>query len=127
MMAVLPFAVLYGATLAALAFSILSFFRAQWLARAAELRAEGRRAEYESALDALRLELNACAGQLRDLQQQPACPAPPGGGLNLSKRSQALRLHRRGESAQQIAAALHIPQQEVDLLLKVHRVVIGSL
>jgi hypothetical protein len=36
-------------------------------------------------------------------------------------------MHRRGDSADQIATALEIPLQEVDLLLKVHRIVISSM
>jgi hypothetical protein len=41
-------------------------------------------------------------------------------GLNLTKRAQALRMHRRGESVPTIAAALQSPHNEIDLLLKVH-------
>jgi hypothetical protein len=44
-------------------------------------------------------------------------------GINLSRRSQALRLHRRGETPEQIASSLGVPTGEVRLLLKVHRVV----
>ena len=51
----------------------------------------------------------------------------PKHGLNLSKRSHALRMHRRGEGAEQIAAALELPRQEVDLLLKVHRIIISNV
>jgi hypothetical protein len=40
--------------------------------------------------------------------------------LNLTKRAQALRMHRRGESVPTIAAALQSPHNEIDLLLKVH-------
>jgi len=36
-------------------------------------------------------------------------------------------VYRRGEPPDQIAAALDLPLQEVDLLLKVHRVVIRNL
>ena len=56
-----------------------------------------------------------------------AVPAIPKAGLNLSKRSQALRMHRRGDPSDQIAAALDIPLQEVDLLMKVHKIVIGCI
>lgn len=42
-------------------------------------------------------------------------------GMNLTRRSQALRLHRRGETPEQIAATLMVPTGEVRLLLKVHR------
>jgi hypothetical protein len=45
----------------------------------------------------------------------------------MSKRSQALRMHRQGERADQIAENLSLPRQEVDLLLKVHRIVIASV
>ena len=53
--------------------------------------------------------------------------APPSvplrSGINLSRRSQALRLHRRGETPEQIASSLMVPTGEVRLLLKVHRLV----
>jgi hypothetical protein len=38
----------------------------------------------------------------------------------LSKRAQALRMHRRGEAVTSIAAALETPSNEVALMLKVH-------
>jgi hypothetical protein len=44
-------------------------------------------------------------------------------GMNLSRRSQALRLYRRGETPEQIAGALAAPTGEVRLLLKIHRIV----
>jgi hypothetical protein len=43
-----------------------------------------------------------------------------GQSLNLNKRGQVLRMQRRGETPETIAAALRIPQNEVTLLLKVH-------
>jgi hypothetical protein len=36
-------------------------------------------------------------------------------------------MHRHGEGAEQIAAALDLPRQEVELLLKVHRIVLSSV
>ena len=49
-------------------------------------------------------------------------PAPaPAQALNLNKRGQVLRMRRRGENPETIAAALSIPRNEVDLLLKVHQ------
>jgi hypothetical protein len=36
-------------------------------------------------------------------------------------------MHRHGESAEQIAGALQVPRQEVDLLLKVHRIVLSRV
>jgi len=54
-------------------------------------------------------------------------PPPPRSGLNLTKRSQALERHRRGETPPEIAAALAIPRNEVELLVKVQRIVLSSM
>jgi len=53
------------------------------------------------------------------VEERPASAQRP--GLNLTKRSQALRMHHRGESAETIAAALQTPCNEINLLLKVHK------
>lgn len=47
--------------------------------------------------------------------------APP--GFNLQRRAHALRLLRRGQDAAHIAAALAIPRAEVELLIRVERLV----
>jgi hypothetical protein len=44
-----------------------------------------------------------------------------GFSLNLTKRAQALRMYRRGETVASIAAALQTPSTEIELLLKVDR------
>jgi hypothetical protein len=45
----------------------------------------------------------------------------------MNKRSQVLRMHRKGDAPEQIAIALEVPLQEVDLLLKVQRIVLHNL
>ena len=70
------------------------------------------------------------AAQIRDLHHEaPAAlvPGVPRPGLNLQKRSQVLRMHRKGDPPDRIASALELPLQEVDLLIKVHRIVIKSI
>jgi hypothetical protein len=47
--------------------------------------------------------------------------------MNLTRRSHALRLHRKGSSPEHIAATVEVPRQEVDLLLKVHEIVLNNL
>jgi hypothetical protein len=42
--------------------------------------------------------------------------------LNLSRREQALRMQHSGESPATIAAALRVPRNEIDLLLKIQRI-----
>ncbi|MBI5086277.1 MAG: hypothetical protein HZB13_16980 [Acidobacteria bacterium] len=61
-------------------------------------------------------------------QPQPSMDAPPplGAALNFNKRSQALRMYRRGEPAEKISAALQMPRNEVDLILKVHQASTGQ-
>lgn len=44
-------------------------------------------------------------------------------GMNLNKRTQALRQNRLGQPSGEIAKTLDMPRAEVDLLLKVHRIV----
>jgi hypothetical protein len=36
-------------------------------------------------------------------------------------------MHRQGEDAARIASELDLPRQEVDLLLKVHRIVLSKV
>jgi type II secretory pathway component PulM len=54
-------------------------------------------------------------------------PAAGQQALNLNKRGQVLRMRRRGENPETIAAALAIPRNEVDLLLKVHQLAIEQV
>lgn len=125
----LPFALLCGFVLAALGSSLFGLFWMQRAVRAVAQRAEAYQAASEAAIETIRNEAESCARQLREIRQEPprasAFSAQP--GLNLSKRSQALRMHRRGDSSEQIASTLGVPLQEVELLLKVHRIVVAAL
>jgi hypothetical protein len=93
-------------------------------------RAGEKQSHSDDGNQALRDTVDALAAQIHDLQNHPPVAPTPGiprPGLNLNKRSHALRMHRRGEGPEQIAAALELPRQEVDLLLKVHRIVISNV
>jgi hypothetical protein len=82
----------------------------------------------ETALNAVRVSLANLSKRLEQTERQTGLLVPPPptlSGFNLSKRSQAIRMSRRGETPGQIAAALELPQGEVDLLLKVHRIVVS--
>lgn len=126
----LPFALLCGLTLAGLGTSLFGLFWMQRAVRAAAGRAEARQAQNEAAIEAVRSEAESCARQLREIRQEPprsGAFAQTQPGLNVSKRSQALRMHRRGDAPEQIASTLGVPLQEVELLLKVHRIVVAAL
>jgi hypothetical protein len=126
----LPLSIVCGLTLCGTAVSVLAIHRAYCLLRETTQRAGEKQSHSDASNQALRDTVEALAAQIHDLQNHPPIALTPGmpkPGLNLSKRSHALRMHRRGEDAGQIAAALELPRQEVDLLLKVHRIVISSV
>jgi hypothetical protein len=65
---------------------------------------------------------------VRDAEERAGIPfAPPSAkaSLNLNKRTQALRMSRRGERVENIAASLSLPRREVELLLKIHGLVLN--
>ncbi|HTQ54235.1 MAG TPA: hypothetical protein VMI94_07225 [Bryobacteraceae bacterium] len=70
------------------------------------------------------------ASDLREVERQTGmlvAPPPARSGLNLSKRTQVLRMHRAGHDSVAIAGALALPRAEVDLLVKVHCLVLEQI
>jgi hypothetical protein len=125
--------IILGAAVLSLSGVALGFF-AIWhvraLAGSVEAGIEAVRCDSEACTESLRERLEAVTAQVRELERQPAVALTPGipkPGMNVVKRSQALRMHRRGDRPELIAAALELPRQEVDLLLKVHSIVISSI
>ncbi len=93
-----------------------------------ELAAERRQRDaamiaFQSSLSRLEVALQE-AGEQTDAPVMP--PPAPTTSMNINKRGQALRMHRRGESLEQIAATLQVPRSEIELLLKVHRAVLDQ-
>lgn len=106
---------LYGALAAALIGCLALFFAVR-----AEIRALRRRFEKSESAAAVRLqETELAIARLRqavaEAAEQPPAPAP---GLNLTRRAQAVRMHQRGEPAATIAAALRVPRNEIELLIR---------
>ncbi len=115
-----------GFLLAGIAASLLCLARVRMV-----LHALPSSSASEAAVEILRHKLVTLEQELRELPQRsvspPGVPPSPRAAFNLEKRSHALRLHRRGEPISQIASALELPQQEVELLIKVHRIVMKSI
>jgi len=97
------------------------------------------RAEYEALQDCVAVKLNEMETALKSIQQRPspltpslaaaetaATAAPEKSGLNSTNRSKVLKMHRLGQSPEQIAANLRIPRGEVNLLVKIHEVAMRS-
>lgn len=85
-------------------------------------RMEREDRETRAALDGIRKAVAELQLTVRDIEERTGVlvpPAPPRSGLNLTTRAQALRMFRRGETPERIAAALHVPENEIRLLLKV--------
>jgi DNA-binding NarL/FixJ family response regulator len=76
------------------------------------------------AVDGAVQEMSLGVEQLRTEMSLPAPVSAPAAGpaLNLTKRTQALRMLRRGESVESIASALRAPRNEVELLVKVQQI-----
>ena len=92
----------------------------------------GRAAKYEAALESetarLSTEIVDLKTKLEALEEPsqsllPAGPAAAANGVNSTLRSKVLKMHRLGQSPERIAGSLRLPQGEVDLLVKVHRIV----
>ena len=127
---VLTLSILSGVVLCGTAISLFAVYRAHSILGEFKAQKSAETAPVNAELESLRASVEALAAQVHDLQSHPPVAVAPGlpkPGLNLNKRSQALRMHRRGDAAEQIAAALELPRQEVDLLIKVHRVVLSTV
>ena len=128
----LPIAILAGLVLAAVALSFFALLRTRAAARAARQQGQaledGLSARFSGSCEELRARVDALAGQLEEVRRGTLLvPSAPRAGFNLSKRSQALRMYRHGEPPDRIADTLEVSPQEIDLLLKVHRIVIKNL
>jgi len=125
----LPFLLLSVMAFGAIMLSCFTLLHARALFRVGSRAASAQR-QAEGLLENIGSRLASLAAEMEQLKQRgPVVPpaGPPKPGFNLSKRTQALRMHRRGDSPDQIASALEIPLQEVELLLKVHQIVIRNL
>jgi hypothetical protein len=88
-----------------------------------ELRSRVTRLDFTLRLDAMNTRLR----EAEERAIAPGLPAPARRSVNLSKRGQVIRLSRRGEPVDTIAATLGLPRREVELLLKVHAVSAASV
>ena len=122
--------ILSGVVLCGTAISLFVVYRAHCLLVEIKRQKSTETAREHSEVEGVRSSVDALAAQVHELRSHPQgaqAPGLPKPGLNLNKRSQALRMHRRGETAEQIASALELPRQEVELLIKVHRIVLSTV
>ena len=128
---VLPIGLACGLVMASAALSLFVLWRAKCLLQEVGTHAPTAPGPTMGEIEALRESVGALAIRVLEIERQPApVPAAPGlprAGMNMNRRSQALRMHRQGEQPEQIASALELPRQEVELLLKVQQIVLANV
>jgi len=92
-----------------------------WIAAKLEIGAV--RNEVSDSRGAMTIRVQEVVASLHQLLQDRETEIVPpvggfGEGVNLTKRSQILRMRRRGETETSIAAAVQVPRNEVELVLK---------
>jgi len=126
----IPLGVLCVLALAAIAMSFFALVYTRALASDMGRRVSDIDSRVQFALQGTETKVAELAAEARDREVQSAVTIPAGRvrpGLNLTTRSQVLRMHRHGETVENIAKVLEVPRQEVDLLLKVHGIVIKNI
>lgn len=114
----------YALLVSGLALCLYLFLALKVEIRQLEKRWTRKHQGLEETVCQMQAQLDELRDRLREAEERAGvlvAPAPPRSGLNLSKRTQALRMFARGESAEHVAAALSLPEGEVKLLLKVRR------
>ncbi len=102
--------------------------------RVRELRARAGKQDKTLETETARLsaEIVELKGKILELEQTgnslssataAGSPAVTGNSVNNTLRSKVLKMHRLGQSPDRIAGALRVPKGEVDLLVKVHKIV----
>ena len=117
----------YAMNAIALALCLYLFITLKGDLRASEARLRKKLAALETELQSKMESLDERWKELSQISNLLVPPPPPRSGLNLNKRSQALQMSRRGETPPDIAAKLAIPQNEVELLVKVQRIVLSGM
>src|ERR1017187_974559 len=112
---------IYAVIALALAGTLVLFVTAKLETRRALRAARDARKSVDAAVQ----EMSAGIERLRAEVRLPAPVSAPAAGpaLNLTKRTHAMRMLRRGESVESIASALRAPRNEIELLVKIQQMI----
>jgi hypothetical protein len=107
--------------------SLFLLWRAQALVRSLQDRAQQRERDNKELAE----RLSSLGLRVQELERAPAtagvAPLSPRADMNLNKRSQLLRMQRQGERLEEMASSLELPRQEVELLIKVHQIILANV
>jgi hypothetical protein len=122
----------YLTVVANLALVLVILFGVNQRVRDLRFRAAKQEKGLQAEIARLSAEIIEMKSQILELEQTDhslasavaASPAAvPGNSVNNTLRSKVLKMHRLGQSPDRIAGALRVPKGEVDLLVKVHKIV----
>jgi hypothetical protein len=99
--------------------------------RVRKLRTSAKASEAARETEAARIsntikELASRIAILEREDRQLGAPEPVASGLNSTLRGKVLKMHRLGQPSDRIADVLRVPRGEVDLLVKVHAIVMRT-
>jgi len=125
----IPLAILGPFTFGAFVISFWALHRSKSAQAVSTERVKTAQELQDLRVEELQRRVETLAAKVQELSEQQPSPYTPQirNGLNLSKRSQVLRMYRGGDTAGQIAASLDLPLQEVELLLKVHQIIMSRI
>jgi len=103
------------------------FFRVLGRMKRLDARLASAEANLKAEYGALAKSFSSLEREVAATVEEQAQASIPSAGPNSAKRSKALKMHRLGQSIEQIASMLHLPKGDVALLLKVHGIVLRSL
>jgi len=92
-------------------------------------RLQDREQQLDATAAAMKAEIADMRADLKDAEERTAQlvpPAPARSGLNVTSRTQVLRMFRHGEAEENIATKLGLPRNEVSLVLKVHQLAVDG-
>jgi hypothetical protein len=101
------------------------FFRVLSRMKHLEARLTGSEGTVKSDIASLFKGLTNLKRELAEAPQEQATAAPSV-GASAPTRAKALKMHRLGQSVEQIASMLRMPKGDVILLLKVHGIVLRT-
>ena len=123
--ALLPYLLLAMNTVLLLALFFGSNQRVRKLQTRVQARQAGGEVEVSRISNAIK-ELDKRIGGLEKEERQLGNMEQGAGGLNSTLRGKVLKMHRLGQPAERIAEMLRVPRGQVDLLVKVHAVVMRT-
>lgn len=115
----------YGVLAVGLVLSLYLFISVKMENAQLRKKLDAQQLQSQDLFGEFRKTLSNLAQSLQEHEQDEAQELPmrtvQGVSINLTKRSQALRMYRRGDSPEHISSALQMPRNEVELLLKVQK------